>query len=315
MKRLLVLFFMITSTALMAAEPDWFNKTPKDSKYYYFAGSGSGSNEKLAKEMALADVFSQIVYMVNASVTSNSTFEQYSEENSESLRKTTSLFKKVKAKGEAVIQEFEEVEKLSEKSKDKDGKNQVILYLLIKVPKTEIENARKNAEAEKAARKANPYGVFAVALFPDKHFEEIATIKSEIETVYKNMGYSIKDVDVEFTPDAFKTSAKLTKFIKENASDLKKAVICVITPTNVRKEKQQNFKVTSYLGDMVVREIDLVSGEVLSNSKFSGKGVSMRKGDDAAEDAFRKLINALTEEFLGQGDSEGGKKSGKDDYI
>lgn len=314
MKKLLVLFFVFVSTSLMA-EPDWFNKTPKDSGNYYFAGVGSGATEKLAKEMALADVFSQIVYMVNASVTSNSTFEQYSEENGDSARKVSSVYKKVRAKGEAVIQEFEEVEKVQEKSKDKDGKAVNTLYILIKVPKKEIDNARKAAEAEKAKKKANPFGVFAVAVFPDKHVEEIPTIKNEVETMYRNMGYNIKDVDIEFNPEALKSPSKLAKYIKDNGGDLKKAVICIITPTNVRKEKQQGFTVTSYLGDMVIREIDLTTGEILSNSKFSGKGVSMRKGEDAAEDAFRKLINALTNELLGQGDSEGGKKGGKDDYI
>lgn len=314
MKKILVLAVFLLANTMAMAEPDWFNKTPKDSKNYYFAGSGSGSSEKLAKEMALADVFSQVVYMVNASVTSNSSFEQYSEENGESAKKVSSVYKKVRAKGEAVIQEFEEVEKFQEKSKDKNGKNQITLYILIKVPKTEIENARKAAEAEKAAKKANPYGVFAVAIFPDKHAEEISTIKSEIEGMYRNMGYNIKDVTLEFDANAVKSPAKLIKFLKENAgSEVKKAVVCVITPTNVRKEKQKRFTVTSYLGDMVVREIDLVTGEVLSNTKFSGKGVSMRKGDDAAEDAFRKLINSLTEEFLGDG--EGGSKGGNDDYI
>jgi len=313
MKKIWVLLLTLIGTAVMAEEPEWYGKTPKDANNFYFAGVATGSSEKVAKEGALADVFNQIVYMVNASVTSNSTFESYAEENADSIKKQTSVYKKVRAKGEAVISEFEEVEKVQEKSKDKSGKTQITFYILVKVPKKEIDKARKLAEEEKAARKANPYGVFAVALFPDKHFEEIASIKSEVETVYRSMGFTIQETDIEFTPDAFKTNAKLIKFLKANAPDLKKAVVCIINPTNVRKEKQGSFQVTSYLGDMIIREIDLKTGEVLSNTKVSGKGVSMRKGEDAAEDAFRKLINSLTEEFLGE--SEGGKKSDKDDYI
>jgi hypothetical protein len=287
-----------------SATPSWFENPPKASNFYYFAGVGKGKKPEAAKNAALADIFSQIVYMINASVTSNSTFEQYVEENEQEARRNSSIYKKVRAKGEAVIEQFE-IEKQSRMKEQEGGENRNVFFVLAKVPKSEIEKAKERIEKDRARRRANPMGVFAVALFPDNEVEEISTIKSELEQLYRNMGFNIKSVDVNFPAGTLKSTGSIVNYLQSNAMpQISKALICVIRPSNVRRETLAGSKITSVLGDMTIREINLKTGEIVSSNTLDGKGVSMRKGEDSEEDAFRKLIKDLTEKLLTDGEGE-----------
>lgn len=281
-----------------ASVPSWYEKAPKTASHYYFAGVGKGKSEKGAKEAALADIFSQIVYMVNASVTSNSSFEKYVEESGDQARKSSAVYSKVRAKGDAIIEQFEVEEQKVGSEETRDGV-QKVTFLLAKIPKGEIEKSRQRSEAEKAERRKNPMGVFAVAVFPNNNVEEVDSIKGELENLYKEMGFNISIVDADFTADDFKNAGRTVNALKKGAPGIKKALLCVIKPTNIRKENLRGTTVTSILGDMVIREIDVTTGEIVASNTYKGKGVSMRSGADAAEDAFRKLIKSLTDDLLG----------------
>jgi hypothetical protein len=313
MKKILVVLGLVLFSSGLFAEPEWFYQPPKASGFYYFAGVGKGASRGAAKNAALADIFSQIVYMINASVTSNSTFEQYVEENEQEARRNSSVYKKVKAKGEAVIEKFELDKQHSEKEKE-DGKTKNVFYVLAKVPKSEIEKAKERIEAEKAKKRENPMGVFSLAVFPNKNVVEVDTIKSQLEEVYRNMGFNIKSMPLEIPADAAGSSGKLVQYLKKNAyPQITRALVCVIKPSGVRKEKLGKFDITSILGDMIIREINLKTGEILSTNTLDAKGVSMRKGNSAVEDAFRKLIKNLTEELLEDPTGSGGEK--EDSYF
>lgn len=281
--------------------PAWFNEPPKDKQFFFFAGVGRGQSEAGAKNAAQADIFSQIVFMVSASVTANTSFEQYVEENETSAKRNSALYKKVRSKGDAVIENFEIDQQFSQKSEEKEaGFN---FYMLAKIPKSEIQKARERAEAEKAEKRANPMAVFAVAVFPDNRIETLDTIQGELENLYKSMGYNIQAVSTEFDSSVFASSGKLTGFLKKAAyPKVKKALICVMKSSQIRKETLGKNEITSLKGDMTIREVNLETGEVMSAQTYEGKGVSMRKDASAPEDAFKKLINSLTVELLSEGD-------------
>jgi hypothetical protein len=310
MRNLFLILSVLCFSVSLFAEPDWYNKPPKKAGSYYFAGVGRGNTEVAAKNMATGDVFSQIVYMVNASVTSNSSMETYIEENQDSARKESAIYKKVRAKGDANIENYEEMERASEKEKGADGKTIYISYVLAKIPATEIEKARQRAAEEKEKRKNNPIAVFAYAVFPNGNVMELENIKAEVEELYRNMGYSVKSVDVEFVPGVMKSKAKMVKFLKDSVDpDVKNAVICVVTSSGVRKEKQMgNIEVTSLLGEMIVSLVNLQTKNVESNVKINSKGISMRKDASAIEDAFTKLIKNLSKEFFEASDEGSTKK-------
>ena len=288
--------------------PGWFFNPPKEKGFFFFAGVGSGKSKQGGKTAAMGDVFSQVVYMVNASVSSNTTMEKFTEENEKDIKKNSSLYQKVNAKGDAIIEDFEVVEQFTKKEVE-DGNEREVFYVLAKVPKAEIEKSRERILKEREQRKKNTMGVFAVSVFPDKSIEEIDTIKSEIENLYKTMGYNVKTVNINFTADAFASTGATVDFLKAKGKDLKKALICVIKTTNLRKDKTNGYDSVSILGDMTIREIDLTTGEIASTVTISGKGASMRK-NNPEEDAFRKLIQDLTAKFLG-----GDEKSSTDDYM
>ncbi len=285
--------------------PSWFNSPPKGSGTYYFAGVGKGKSRRGAKNAALADIFSQIVYMVNASITSNSTFESYVEENEEEARRNSSVYKKVKAKGDAVIENFE-MDKQKVETERVKGKKKYVFYALAKIPKSEIKKARERAEAQRAKMKKNPLGVFSYAVFPSGNVMELDTIKSELQGLYKNMGYNVKTVALDIDAKTAKSAGKLVKFLKNETTSITKAIVCIMKSSGLRRERMGKFKVTSIKGDLIIREIDLKTGEIISTNTLSSKGVSMRKGSDAPEDAFRKLIKNLTKELLG--DEDGGSE-------
>lgn len=313
-KILIVVGMLLVSSAVFAEEPEWYGNPPKDAKYYYFSGVGRGSSEVAARNMAQGDVFAQIVYMINASVTSNSSMETMITENMQEAKKESAIYKKVRAKGDAKIENYEEVKKASEKEKGADGKTIYIQYVLAKIPKGEVEKAKERAEKEKQDKKNNPMGIFAVAVFPNGSIMEIDVIKSQVEDLYNKMGFSIKAVDIEFTPDVFKSQGKLVKFLQEKAgSEVKKVVVAVVTSSGLRQERQGDLAVTGLLGDLIVRQIDLSTGEVLSTTTISSKGVSLRKDASRVEDAFKKLIKNLTKEFFESSEEGGGGK--KDDAI
>jgi hypothetical protein len=126
------------------------------------------------------------------------------------------------------------------------------------------------------------------------------------------MGFNIKSIDIEPKADVLKSRNKMLSFLKKSAfPEVKKAVICIITTTSVRKQNQGNFVITSILGSLSISEVDLTTGEVVSSNLIEGKGVSMRKDDSATEDAYRKLIKSFIEKFME--DPSGKKKD--DDYI
>lgn len=281
--------------------PAWFNEPPKDSQFFYFAGVGRGASEAGAKNAAQGDIFSQIVFMVNASVTSNTSFEQYVEENESSAKRNSALYKKVRSKGEAEIENFEIDQQYSYKSDEQE--NNYHFYMLAKIPKSEIQKARNKAEAEKAEKRANPMAVFAIALFPDKKIESIDSIQGELESLYKSMGYNVQALSVNFNASDFSSSGKLSNFLKKAAyPKVKKALICVIQSSEVRQENLGKSFITSLKGDMTLREINLETSEILSAQTYQGKGVSMRKDTSATEDAFKKMIANLTQELLSDGD-------------
>ncbi len=283
--------------------PAWFNEPPKNSQFFYFAGVGRGASEAGAKNAAQGDIFSQIVFMVSASVTSNTSFEQYVEENEKSAKRNSALYKKVRSKGEAVIENFEVDQQYSYKSNEQE--NSYHFYMLAKIPKSEIQKARDKAEAEKAEKRANPMAVFAIALFPDKKIESIDSIQGELESLYKSMGYNVQALSVNFNALDVSSSGKLTTFLKKSAyPKVKKALICVIQSSEVREETIGKNNITSLLGDMSIREINLATGEVVSAQTYQGKGVSMRKDASATEDAFKKMIDSLTKELLSDGDAD-----------
>ncbi len=314
-KVFIILLLFCFAFSLSAAEPNWFENPPKKSGFFFFAGVGKGKKRRSAKEGALADVFSQIVYMVNASISANSTFEQYVEENEEDARRESSVYKKVRAKGDAVIENFELVKQVVDKERTSKGKKRYVFYALAKIPKSEIAKARKRIEEEREKRRKNAMGVFSVAVFPNGDVEEVDTIKSELQSLYKQMGFNIKSVALDIDAKVARSKAKMVKFLKNEAyPGIKKALVCVIKPSRIRKERtgsRKQFKITSVLGDLIVTEIDLATGEILASNTFSSKGVSMRKGNDAAEDAFRKLIKNLTKELV----EEPGSKDKDDDLF
>lgn len=309
MKKMLFLGVLLLFGNMAVSQPEWYERPPKASGFYYFSGIGKGLSARAAKEAALADIFSQIVYMVSASVTSNSSFEKYVEENGADAKKSSAVYSKVRAKGEAVIEQFE-IEEQSAAKEEQEGKKYEVLYLLAKIPMSEIAKARERAEKEKQERLAAPMAVFALALFPDKRVETVDSIQGELENLYKSMGFSVKTVDVEFAPDALRTTGRAVSFLKSQVGgEIKKALLCVIMPSNIRKEnKLGKFPITSVLGEIIIREIDLETGKIISTNQITGKGISMRKGDDAPEDAFRKLIKSLTESLLGDEGAAGKKE-------
>jgi len=309
MKRVLFLGVLLLFGTMAVSQPQWYERPPKAEGFYYFSGIGKGLSARAAKEAALADIFSQIVYMVSASVTSNSSFEKYVEENGADAKKSSAVYSKVRAKGEAVIEQFE-IEEQSASKEEQEGKKYEVLYLLAKIPMSEIAKARERAEKERQERLAAPMAIFAIALFPDKRIEEVDSVQGELENLYKSMGFSVKTTDIDFTTDALRTTGRTITFLKgQVGSEIKKVLLCVIQPSNVRKENRLGkFSITSILGDMVIREIDLNSGKIISTSQISGKGVSMRKGDDATEDAFRKLVKSLSDALLGEEGASGKKE-------
>jgi len=310
-RSLLILLFTFLSFSLIYGEPTWFSNPPKESGFFYFAGIGRGKDPKASKEAALADVYSQIVYMIRASVTANSTFEKYVEENEKEARRNSAVYSKVRAKGEAVIEDFSLEKQETEKIKE-DGKEYTVFYVLVKVPKKEIEKARERLEKEAAERKANAMGVFAFSLSPDGNIEDVEDIRTTIETVYKEMGFNIKSIDINPTADVLKSRNKMINFIKKSVyPQIKKAIVCTIITSNVRKQTQGNFVITSILGSLNISEVNLETGEIVSSNLIEGKGVSMRKDDSAVNDAYRKLIKSFIEKFME--DPSGKKKD--DDYI
>lgn len=296
--------------------PDWFYEPPKDNQFYYFAGVGQGPGLDNARNAAVSDVFSQIVFMVSASISSNTSFEQYVEENEKDARRNSAVFKKVRSKGEAVVQDFEIYQQCGGKSKDDMGKILDQIYVLAKIPKREIAAARQRIEAEKAQRRANPMAVFAFSVYPNNKIEEIDSIKGTLESLYKSIDYNIISADLDFNASTLKNAGKMVNFLKQNSKkSFTRALVCVITPSQTREETLAGrMQVTSYLGSMTVREIDLITGEILSVNTFEGKGVSMRKDASKKEDAFRKLIKALTDKLL-EAPNLGGDSGGYDDYF
>lgn len=312
MKKVLLICFTFLFSASLFAQPDWFYKPPKKSGYFVFAGVGRGKSRRAAKNAALADVFSQIIYMINASITSNSTFEQYVEENEDDARKNSAVYKKVRAKGSASIENFEVMRQHVESEKV-GRKRKKVFYILAKIPKSEVKKARKRIEAEREKMRKNPMGVFAVAVFPNKTVEEIDQISAAIQELYKTMGFNIKSVDIDFDYNNARSASKMARYIKEKAPELSKAIICIIKPSGIRKEKIGRIKIRSVLGSMTIRQINLKNSRVLSSFNIDSKGISMRRGKDAVEDAFRKLIKNLITEFLKN--PAGEKKKDDDDYF
>lgn len=282
-------------------EPSWFKNIPKSSSYYYFGGVGKSKTRAGAKNAALADVFSQIVYLTRASISSNSSFEKYVEENEKDFRKNSSIFKKVRAKGSAVIDQFE----VDKQKSLKDGKKN-LFYVLVKVPKSEINKARKRLEKEAALRRKNAMAVVAVAVFPNKRVQKLDSLQSALEGVYREMGFRILTSNTLYTKaSTFQSTAKmLTYFKRSYYPTIKKVLICVVRSSSVRKERKGSLRVTSILGQLTIREIDLGSSEILSVKSFDSKGVSLRKGRSAVEDAFRKLISSLQKQILSDGDDK-----------
>ncbi len=296
--------------------PDWFYEPPKDNQFYYFAGVGQGAGLDNARNAAVSDIFSQIVFMVSASISSNTSFEQYVEENEKDARKNSALFKKVRSKGEAVVQDFEIFQQCGGKSKDDMGKILDQIYVLAKIPKSEIVAARQRIEAEKAQKRANPMAVFVFSIYPNNKVEEIDSLKGTLENLYQSMGYNIASADLDFDANILKNAGKIVSFLKQNTKKgFTRALVCVITPSQTREETLAGkMQVTSYLGNMTVREIDLTTEEILSVNTFEGKGVSMRKDASKKEDAFKKLIKALTDKLL-EAPNLGGDSGGSDDYF
>lgn len=308
MKKILFTLFVMILSSNLFAEPRWFESPPKSSNYYYFAGVGKSKTRAGAKNAALADVFSQIVYLVRASISSNATFEKYVEENEKDIRKNSSIFKKVRAKGQAVIENFE-VDKQETEKETVKGKTKRVFYVLVKVPKSEIVKARKRLEKEAKQKKEKPMGIFAFAVFRGM-VAKVDSIKSTLESVYKEMGFNIQSVHLEsLTAPIAASPSRFVKYLQGRSNGkIKKAIICMIYPSGVRRERLGRFKVTSLLGTLIIREVNLESGEIISTKKYEGKGISMRRGSDAVEDALRKLIKNLSEEILGKEEEE-------DDYI
>ncbi|HEO65300.1 MAG TPA: hypothetical protein ENI73_05435 [Spirochaetes bacterium] len=283
-------------------EPDWVNNVPTSSKGYYFVGTGNGRSKANAKKIAKQDALGQVILMVNASISSDSTFSSQYEESSEAEADSAFAggYRKIKVRGRSAIKRFKIVKTRFEKG----ANNTFDCYLLAIIPKKAVNKSMKDMENLRATMAKTPTVVVAVTINPySKETYQNEQLQDYLEQFYKDQGYNIISADVDVGKLKGKSPRRHISKIKKMLGKKAKNLIYVsITPKRVRRETTGSFSYYVVEGNLSLREISLKGKKVNSVQNFSNKGISKY----SLAKAFSELEKNLIADLLGGGEEEEG---------
>ncbi|GMT50125.1 MAG: hypothetical protein IEMM0008_1664 [bacterium] len=283
-----------------SGEPNWVNNVPTSSRGYYFVGSGSGRTKVSAKKRARQDALGQVILMVNASISSDSSFSSRYEESSETDDESSFSggYRKIKVRGRSAIKRFKIVKTHFEK---KDN-NTFECYLLAMIPKKAVNESIKNMEDLRGKIGKTPTVVVAVTINPySKETYQNEQLQDYLEQFYKDQGYNIVSADVDVGKLKGKSSkrhiSKIKKMLRKKAKNL---IYVSITPKRVRRETIGSFSFYVVEGTLSLREISLKGKKVSSVQYFTNKGISKH----SLSKAFSELEKNLIADLLGKSEEE-----------
>ncbi len=283
-------------------EPNWVNNVPISSRGYYFVGSGSGPTKTSAKKRAKQDALGQVILMVNASISSDSTFSSRYEQNSETADESSfeGGYRKIKVRGRSAIKQF----KIEKTYFEKGANNTFECYLLAIIPKKAVNKSMKDMENLRAKMAKTPTVVVAVTINPyNKETYQNEQLQDYLEQFYKDQGYNIVSADVDVEKLKGKSSKRHISKIKKMLGKKAKNLIYVsITPKRVRRETVGSFSFYVVEGSLSLREISLKGKKVNSVQHFTNKGISKH----SLAKAFSELEKNLIADLLGGGEEEEG---------
>lgn len=275
-------------------KPKWVDKLPLSINSYVFVGTGSGKNKSVARKNAIQDVLGHVVLLINATITKESNFSSvYSEStkgDNDSFEKRG--YTKIKVKGSSSIKNVRIKATYYEEEED-----EYVAYVLAEVPKDTIEEAIEEMEELRERLANTPTVIVAVTITPEKKVSEHTELKNYLEQFYQAQGYNISSVDFDTNKlRGSRPRSHIVQLKKALSKKSKRIIYAVIRSKRVSKSQIGAYSFISVRGTLLITEILLDSGKVMSVQNFRNKGVDTR----SAERAFDKLVQNLIEDLFGK---------------
>ena len=273
--------------------PRWTEVLPLSINSYYFVGIGSGRTKDKAKEVAIQDALSQIILMINTSITTNNSFSlRYSEKNSNKDKTFSSLeggYKTIKVKGSHTIQNFE-VKKIYFSS---EGSSHMTAYILGKIPKLVIDDAIEKIKLLR--EEVSKYKTVIVSLTINKYENKIyynETLQGYLEQFYLSQGYNVVPLKIDLNFLNIKDSQEnIIKGIQDQTKGkAEKLIYASIYSKNFQKIIANSSIFYSVVGSLTLKKVNINNNKIEYLKQFNDKALSNNL-DKSFNNLEMKLIN------------------------
>lgn len=278
--------------------PRWFLTTPRSANHYFFAGSFTAKVKSKAINSAKADVIGSILFMINSTVTAQTTFDSvYTRRTGQADQGDSRLFRKIKTRGRAVVSRLRFVRRYFERTRD--GK--WTAYILARLPRREVDAAIKRVKAMRARLKRIKTACVLVVKYPDGTIAEATTLKSFIEKFYREtLGYNIVEANTDLSQLANMNLGQMTFKLKNLLGGYDQVIFGLVSLTDRPRKRRTTvggitMVTTSVSGNFALRTVELNSMKIVENNSYYARGVSTR----GARDAMNELVTSFKKQLQG----------------